>query len=203
MEKFAKIIAIDDDSLILSVVRHILKHHTVETAQTGEQGLTLFDKWQPDLVLLDYSMPGMDGLEVLKEIRRRDRFCPVLVLTATESIALAVSFMREGAIDYIVKPFEPGLLLKRVNWVLNTYVPNQMMDLQKILKKHQAEAFDEWSSLVTRRINSLLRVIQHSLDEIRSQEDVPQSKPLEDIQRATKELREFIVLFYSFGHETQ
>src|SRR5258708_35776894 len=70
--------------------------------------MELFESRGTKLILLDIEIPGMKGIDVLKEIRRRDSDVPVIMITAYGSIDLAVAAMKEGAYDFIPKPFKPG-----------------------------------------------------------------------------------------------
>lgn len=103
-----KILVVDDEYLIrwsLSEKLKELGYRTV-TAETGEEGLDLFRSESPDMVLLDIKLPGIDGIEVLRRIKENDPSIPVMMITATSQIEVAVTAMKLGAYDYIAKPFE-------------------------------------------------------------------------------------------------
>src|SRR6266700_3156261 len=96
----AKIIVIDDESNIRMMIRFSLQHvgHEVDLAIDGEDGLRMYrDGQKYDLVLLDQRMEGMVGLEVLKEIRLRNPFARVIMITAYGTVDLAVDAMKAGA----------------------------------------------------------------------------------------------------------
>ena len=80
--------------------------YEVFTARTGEEGLERFKKENPDLVLLDHWLPGINGDEVLRRIKEEDPEIPVIIMTAQGSIEMAVSSMKMGAFDFLVKPFD-------------------------------------------------------------------------------------------------
>jgi DNA-binding NtrC family response regulator len=103
-----KILVIDDEPILRDSLKVALETsgYGVITARTGEDGLDLFQKESPDLVLLDHWLPGMNGDEVLRHIKEVDEEVPVIVMTAQGSIELAVSSMKMGAFDFLVKPFE-------------------------------------------------------------------------------------------------
>ncbi len=107
-----KILIVDDEPFNLDLLEQELsdRGYAVEKAATGEQALAKFESFQPDLVLLDYQMPGMNGVEVLKEIRKRGNDVPVVMITAHGTIERAVQAMKEGAYDFIPKPFDPDHL---------------------------------------------------------------------------------------------
>ncbi len=102
------ILVIDDESILRTSLRIALgaAGYEVLTAQSGEEGLDLFDREKPDLILLDHWLPGINGDEVLRLIRERDNEAPVIIMTAQGSIELAVNSMKLGAFDFLVKPFE-------------------------------------------------------------------------------------------------
>jgi len=115
-----KILIVDDEPFNLDLLEQELtdQGYTVERAINGGEALKKIDSFQPDLIFLDYQMPGMNGLEVLKEIRKRGNDVPVVMLTAHATIDRAVQAMKEGASDYIPKPFEPDHIALVVQKVL-------------------------------------------------------------------------------------
>jgi DNA-binding NtrC family response regulator len=109
MEPFAEtILIIDDDPDIREILRDCLQAlgFLVLLASTGKEGLELVDQQAPQLVLLDIELPDIKGLDVLKEIRKRRMDLPVVMITAYGSVDRAVQAMKEGAYDFITKPFE-------------------------------------------------------------------------------------------------
>ena len=114
-----RILVIDDDENISKVIRLYLEKEGMEVllAADGKTGLELFSKDNPDLVLLDIMMPEMDGIEVIKNIRR-DSAVPVIMLTAKGDTFDKVLALELGADDYIVKPFEPKELIARIKAVI-------------------------------------------------------------------------------------
>jgi DNA-binding response OmpR family regulator len=113
------ILVVDDDADIRTLVAELLQRagHGVIQAPDGESGLKLFYAQQPDLVLLDVSMPGLDGWEVLTRIRELSDV-PVLMLTARAGELEKVRGLRAGADDYVTKPFGRQELLARVDAAL-------------------------------------------------------------------------------------
>jgi len=105
--KKATILLIDDDDSLRRVMEFSLTDagHKVETAASGEEGLRLFEKVSFDAVITDITMPGLNGMEVLARVRARDADLPVIMITAYGTIENAVQAMKEGAFDYITKPF--------------------------------------------------------------------------------------------------
>ena len=103
-----KILIVDDEPLNLELLeRELLAHeYAVEGARNGEEALQKVDSFVLDLILLDYMMPDMSGLEVLKELRRRGHGLPVVMITAYGTIERVVEAMKEGAYDLVTKPFD-------------------------------------------------------------------------------------------------
>ena len=110
MEAFAgNILVVDDDSDIREVLGDRLESlgYRVLAAETAKAGLELLERQNPQLVLLDIEMPDMNGIDMLREIRRREHDVTVVMITAYGTIERAVEAMKEGAYDFIPKPFEP------------------------------------------------------------------------------------------------
>jgi DNA-binding NtrC family response regulator len=104
------ILVVDDDPYIQEALGDRLESlgYGVTRASDGKQALEYIDHEDPQMVFLDIEMPGMKGLDVLREIRRREKDFPVVMITAYGSIDLAVEAMKEGAYDFIPKPFKAG-----------------------------------------------------------------------------------------------
>lgn len=98
---------VDDEPLIAEVLKeHFKGGHDVETALSGADALSAVVRQRPDVVLLDINMPKMNGVEVLKEIKRIDGTIAVIMVTANEQIAVAGEALRYGAFGYVPKPFD-------------------------------------------------------------------------------------------------
>lgn len=113
------VLAVDDDPEILDIVRTRLEYggYRVLTADTAEAGLAAFYRDRPDLVLLDISLPGMDGYEMASRIREVSQI-PIIFLTARGAQDDRVRGLTSGADDYVVKPFGGEELLARINAAL-------------------------------------------------------------------------------------
>jgi len=114
-----RILVIEDEDRILEFIRRGLTYegYQVETALDGSTGLELARDTAPDLVILDWMLPGMDGLEVCKRLRASGQI-PILMLTAKDSVADRVDGLDAGADDYLVKPFDFNELLARIRALL-------------------------------------------------------------------------------------
>jgi len=117
-----KVILIDDDEELLELLEVFLAKNDIEvkTAVSGREGLDLIGKERFDLAILDVMMPGMNGLEVLKEINIHHGYLPVILLTARREEFDRVLGLELGADDYIVKPFSSRELLARINAIKRT-----------------------------------------------------------------------------------
>ncbi len=94
--------------------------HRVTTAATGEEGLELWQTQRPELVVLDVMLPGLDGFEVCRRIRRTDQV-PIILLTARSDDIDVVVGLESGADDYVVKPVQPRVLDARIRAVLRRH----------------------------------------------------------------------------------
>lgn len=111
-----KVLIIDDDPVVVKLASGILrkKGFEVHTAKEGQAGLQLLQDKNPDIVITDYQMPGMSGIDVLSKIREVDDTIPVVILTAYGDASLTIRSMRTGAFDFIEKPINPRELLETV-----------------------------------------------------------------------------------------
>lgn len=114
-----RILIVEDDEAIVKVLRRALmmENYQVDVAYDGESGLALARERQPDLVILDLMLPGMDGIEVCQRLRNAGNI-PILVLTAKDALQDRIQGLDAGADDYMVKPFELGELLARLRALL-------------------------------------------------------------------------------------
>jgi DNA-binding NtrC family response regulator len=115
-----RILIVDDEPLNLDLLSQELTDmgHVIDTAAGGAEALAKLAAFDPDLILLDYQMPGMNGVVVLREIRKTSQELPVVMITAHGTIERAVETMKAGADDFITKPFDPDHLALVVNKAL-------------------------------------------------------------------------------------
>ncbi len=115
-----KILIIEDDPLIVDLIRIHLSALPAEviTALSGRQGLEQFAQQAVDLCILDVTLPDMNGVEICRQIRQRDSYTPILMLTAKVQEADKVAGLEAGADDYVTKPFGVQELMARVRAVL-------------------------------------------------------------------------------------
>jgi len=108
-----RVLVVDDESAILHTLQILLRGEGFEVAvaRTGREALERFAEFGPDVVLTDIRMPGMDGLELLAELRKQDPEVPVILMTAQASLQSAVQAVNQGAFYYLQKPFSNGDLV--------------------------------------------------------------------------------------------
>ena len=118
----AKVLVVDDDKNICEVIKMYLESsgYSIKIANDGKEAQEVFLNFKPDLVILDVMLPYVDGIDVLKWIRK-DSETPVIMVTAKGETFDKVLGLELGADDYIVKPFEPKELIARVKAVLRRY----------------------------------------------------------------------------------
>ena len=103
----SRVMVVDDDAETLALMHEIVAKEgfEVETAEDAETALRRLEQWQPELVITDIHMPGMDGLALLAAVREKEPDIPVVLLTAYGSLKTAVDAIKAGAFDYLSKPF--------------------------------------------------------------------------------------------------
>lgn len=114
-----KILIVDDDENIAELISLYLEkeQYDTETAHDGEEALKLIEVYNPDLLLLDLMLPGIDGYEVCQQVRKT-RDIPIIMLSAKGEVFDKVLGLKMGADDYMVKPFDANELIARVSAVL-------------------------------------------------------------------------------------
>lgn len=124
----SSILVVEDDPSLVELVRYNLEaaDFTVTVATDGESGLLAVREQDFDLIVLDWMMPHLSGIEVVRQIRRMDekRGTPVIMLTARGEESDKIHGLESGADDYVVKPFSPGELVARVRALLRRSAPD-------------------------------------------------------------------------------
>lgn len=153
------ILVVDDEEDIVELIRHNLakEGYSVLTALTGEQAISISKQSLPDLIVLDLMLPGIDGLQVTKNLKknRTTQEIPIVMLTAKSEESDVITGLEAGANDYISKPFSPRELAARIRAVLRTRNKNSadtenritqkgklMIDRAKYLVSIDGEAYD-------------------------------------------------------------
>jgi len=129
-----RVLLIDDEARVRASLKMVLEPaYEVIQAADAQEGLELFRKEAPHLVLLDVILPGTDGLSVLQTLRAEDRAAPVIMLTGTKSVKTAVDAMKFGAADYLSKPFD----VEELRIIVEQALKNQ--ELQREVKQLRAQ----------------------------------------------------------------
>ncbi|HKK89990.1 MAG TPA: response regulator [Desulfobacteraceae bacterium] len=121
MDKTTHILLIDDETEFVSALAERLKirGYQPQTAENGETGITMIANARFDVVVLDLMMPGLSGLETLKQIKAMDNSLPVILLTGHGSTKDGLEGMRIGASDYLMKPLDINDLIDKISSALN------------------------------------------------------------------------------------
>jgi DNA-binding NtrC family response regulator len=146
MTEQPKILIVDDEQIVRESLTNWLKEESyqVEAAENGPMALEKIRQFPFQVVLLDLKMPGMDGIQVLAEIKKEFPDIEVIIMTAYGSVNTAVEAIKAGAYDYIVKPFDPeevALLIKKI-------LEHKNLILENILLRQQLEEKYEFEDLI-------------------------------------------------------
>jgi two-component system, NtrC family, response regulator AtoC len=157
-----RVLVVDDERKMRRVLQILLEQMGFESvaAETGEEALELFERERVDLVLTDLKLPGISGVDLLGRIREREPDIPVVVLTAHGTVQTAVAAMKNGAFDYILKPFD----IEVIELVIRRALEMQRYRTENRFLKQQAEptpAFDSFigGSAAMQQIYTLVRQV--------------------------------------------
>lgn len=110
-----KVLAVDDSLVTLKILKKIIKDSEFEIiaeATSGEDAITKYDEVQPDLVLLDIIMPGMDGIEALEKIIQKDASAKIIMVSSMGTKEKVMESLEKGAKNFVMKPYEKSTLLE-------------------------------------------------------------------------------------------
>jgi DNA-binding response OmpR family regulator len=164
-----KILVVDDEHNIRDLAALYLEKEgfTVESAASGTEALSKFQAVQPAMVILDVMMPGMDGFEVCREIRR-EHDVPILMLTARSDDVDKIVGLEIGADDYMTKPFNPREMVARVKAILRRFEggrkPQNAMNVSNLSvdkARREAKVDDEMLSLRTKEFDLLVAFVEN------------------------------------------
>jgi two-component system response regulator ResD len=127
--KDTRILVIEDEPMVAEVVERYLRRdgYDVRAASDGSAGIDAFETYQPDLIVLDLMLPGIDGMEVCRRVRASSA-TPIIMLTAKGEEVDKLVGLEVGADDYMTKPFSPRELAARVKAVLRRSTPQSKVD---------------------------------------------------------------------------
>jgi signal transduction histidine kinase/DNA-binding response OmpR family regulator len=163
----ARLLVVDDEASIADVLHEFLasQGHAVTVAASGEQAVAKLAEARPDVVITDINLPGMSGLDVMREVKRLDPEVAVIVLTGHVSAASAIEALRQGAWDYVTKPFdledvqtivERAVANRRLR-ALNRRLVEELRQKNDILQHHEHE-LRERVRLATMQMTTLYEV---------------------------------------------
>ena len=136
------ILVVDDEEDILELVRHHLKRegYAVQCADSGEKALTAARTGPVDLIVLDLMLPGIDGLEVTRQLKNapQTKHIPILMLTAKGEESDVVTGLELGADDYVTKPFSPRILIARTRAIMRRG-SREALDETAVIRVHDIE----------------------------------------------------------------
>jgi DNA-binding response OmpR family regulator len=161
-----KILIVEDEAGIVQFLKQGLEEegYQVSTALDGLTGLELYKKSNFDLVLLDWMLPKMNGLELCKTIRLKDSETPIIFLSAKDTIQETIEGLKSGANDYIKKPFSFDELLERIKIHFRNKNQNEILTLGSIevnLALHQVTIDGTVSSLTHREFELLCYLLKN------------------------------------------
>jgi len=168
----SKILIIDDEEVVLDSCTQILEgsNHQIATAIDGDLGLKLVREFQPDLVFIDLKMPGISGFQVLEKIREFDATIVTLVITGYATVGSAVEAMKNGAYDFLPKPFTPD----EFRLIAQRGLDKRRLVLETISLRREKELLREhFATIVSHELKAPLGAVQQNLfvlvDELSSQ----------------------------------
>ena len=164
-----KVLVVDDDIKLLKMLKRTLVFENLDvfTATNGREALEVVQQEAPDLLIVDWMMPEMDGLELIQHLRDANNRMPILMLTARDAVENRVFGLESGADDYLVKPFAPAELVARVHALLRRVEPKaddqevQYNDVRLDPKQHEAWRGDRKLSLTVTEFNLLYYFLRH------------------------------------------
>ncbi|SET41326.1 response regulator transcription factor [[Clostridium] polysaccharolyticum] len=156
-----KILIVDDDENIAELISLYLTKecYDTKTVGDGEAALNAFHSYNPNLILLDLMLPGIDGYEVCKEIRKHAD-TPIIMLSAKGEVFDKVLGLELGADDYIIKPFDSKELVARVKAVLRRYPASNAVPVKPV----QTGEFVEYSDLIINQTNYSVLYCGHTIE---------------------------------------
>jgi signal transduction histidine kinase len=157
-----RILIIDDEPVVLEACSDVLASWpvTIATAGDGSRGLKLVEEFEPDLVFVDLKMPGISGFDVLEQIRERDPTIVTVVITGYATVGSAVDAMKQGAYDFLPKPFTPDQL----RLIARRGLEKRALVLETLSLRREQEALREgFAAIVAHELKSPLGAVQQNL----------------------------------------
>jgi two-component system sensor histidine kinase/response regulator len=191
-----RILIIDDEEVVLDSCTQILKGsaYVIATASNGENGLRSVAEFQPDLVFVDLKMPGLSGQDVIKAIRETDPTIVIIVITGFATVSSAIEAMKNGAYDFLPKPFTPD----EFRMITQRGLENRHLVLETIaLRKERETLRENFAAIVSHELKAPLGAVQQNLfvlaDELSDQLSNSQKERLAHIQNSLGNLTKLIL----------
>ncbi|ESQ81271.1 response regulator [Asticcacaulis sp. YBE204] len=158
------ILYIEDDDALGRLLQKRMQRHglTVELAETAEAGLKLLEEVPYDLILLDYNLPGMNGLEMLREMKRREDTTPVIILTAGGDERIAIDAMEQGAADYAVKDINQAYL-DLLPAVMHAAFVKEKLLRENVRQRHELQQAKERAEAASQAKTDFLATMSHEI----------------------------------------
>jgi len=198
LERTPRILIIDDEEVILDSCKQILRkeNYQLTTVSNGELGIKLLKEFEPDLVFVDLKMPGVSGFEVLKKIQEIDPNIVSIVITGFSTVSSAIEAMKNGAYDFLPKPFTPD----EFRLITNRGLDRRKLVLETIALKREKEMLKEhFAAVVSHELKSPLGAVQQNLylleDELSESLNAEQK---ERIERMKTKINDLINLIHTW-----
>ncbi len=182
MNSLPKILIIDDEEVVLDSCKQILRgsNYQVVTAMSGTLGLNLLNEIHPDLVFVDLKMPGISGFEVIEKVHDFDSTIVTIVITGYATVSSAVEAMKNGAYDFLAKPFTPD----EFRLITQRGLDKRRLMLETIALKREKEMLrEQFAAIVSHELKAPLGAVQQNLflliDELSGQISEDQKKRFE------------------------
>jgi signal transduction histidine kinase len=198
MQKKFKILIIDDEEVVLDSCTLILAggNYQLATAKNGNLGLELVKEFRPDLVYVDLKMPGISGLEVLEKIRNLDPNIVSIVITGFATVSSAVEAMKNGAYDFLPKPFTPD----EFRLITQRGLDRRRLVLETIALRREKEMLREnFAAIVSHELKSPLGAVQQNLFNLEFElEDKLTEAQKETVARMKAKINDLINLIHTW-----
>lgn len=171
-----KLLLVEDEAMLLKIVTKGLKKcgYAVDNAIDGEQALELYEINEYDLIVLDLNLPKIDGIEVLEQIRKKDKEIKILILSARSEIEDKITGLDMGANDYLIKPFDFKELEVRIRSLLRrTFIQQDVVLIYENIKvdtSKKSVSIDDFTLDLTKKEYSILEYLMLNKNNIISSE---------------------------------
>ncbi len=198
MENKPRILIIDDEEVVLDSCAQILKGSgcQIAIAMNGDLGLKLVSEFQPDVVFVDLKMPGISGFEVIEKIHQSDPTVVTIVITGYATVSSAVEAMKNGAYDFLPKPFTPD----EFRLITQRGLDRRRLVLETIALRREKEMLREnFAAIVSHELKAPLGAVQQNLfvlvDELAGQLTQDQKSRFERMKNSINDLINLILMW--------